>query len=37
MEAGFIECPNCHEKFALEVNEDECGCGCGCEDEDDDE
>ena len=32
-----VECPNCHEKFALEVNEDECGCGCGCEDEDDDE
>lgn len=36
LEAGFIECPSCHEKFGLEVSDDECGCGCEDEDEDED-
>ena len=35
LEAGVIECPNCHSQFAVsDEDEDGCGCGCGCDHED---
>lgn len=34
LEAGSVECPSCHEKFAIDLTDDcceddECDCGCG--------
>lgn len=43
LDEGVIQCPNCKQKFALDLSddcccgdedEDDCGCGCGCEDHD---
>ena len=39
LEEGAIQCPNCKEKFALDLSDD-CCCGdddCGCEDHKDEE
>ena len=39
VEEGAIQCPNCREKFALDLSDD-CCCGdddCGCEDHKDEE
>ncbi|MEG0320819.1 MAG: hypothetical protein RR450_06780 [Oscillospiraceae bacterium] len=37
LESGTIQCPACHQKFALDLydDDDECGCGCGCDCDDD--
>lgn len=35
LEEGVIQCPNCHQKFALDL-EDGCGCGCGHDEDEDD-
>ena len=46
LDEGVIQCPNCKQKFALDLSddcccgdedEDDCGCGCGCEDHDHEE
>ena len=30
LDAGVIQCPSCHQKFALDLyDDDECDCGCG--------
>ena len=34
LEEGYIQCPDCEEKFGIDLgdgdDEDDCGCGCGC-------
>jgi len=41
LEEGYIQCPDCEEKFGIDLGdsddeeEEGCGCGCGCEDEGD--
>jgi hypothetical protein len=37
LEAGFIQCPNCQQKFSIDFSDEECGCGCCGGDEDEDE
>ncbi len=41
LDAGVIQCPNCKQKFALDLSDDCCcgdedgdGCSCGCEEHD---
>ena len=39
---GTIQCPNCEQKFVLDLGDDcceddGCGCGCGCEGHEDEE
>ena len=41
LEEGTIQCPNCEQKFVLDLSDEECDCDCGCchdhEDEDDED
>ena len=30
LETGSVECPNCGEKFAIDLSDEDDGCGCGC-------